>query len=357
MKGAVPAGGSRLLFFKGAGAERCFATVRGSTSRPATAATASSVFAGRSTSRWAGPGAATAAGAATSCSWWTRAQHPDRLQVPKALQGGAGRARRRQGDARPQGRGPGGQGAAGHRGQGRRHRRGTLRPGGAGPDGRSWPGAAAAAGATCASPRPTNKCPTFYEKGEPGEERWLLLELKVVADVGLVGFPNAGKSTFLSAVSAARPKIANYPFTTLEPEPGRGRRGRRRAFVIADIPGLIEGAHAGGGPGPRVPAPRGADEGADPRGGRVGAGRAGPGGRLPYDQRRAASLQPGLPDRPQLVAANKMDLAEARANLPRLREALEAAGFRVFPISGRIRRRGGRAGLRRVGAAARRAAA
>lgn len=179
-----------------------------------------------------------------------------------------------------------------------------------------------------------NKMPTFYEKGEPGEERWLQLELKVIADAGLVGFPNAGKSTFLSRVSAAKPKVANYPFTTLNPVLGVVDVGDGRSFVLADIPGLIEGAHEGVGLGHEflrhVERCKVLIHVLD------GAGTE---GRDPLEdfeiiKRELEQFNAEIAARPTLVAFNKMDVTEARENLPRVKAELEKRGYRVFPISG-----------------------
>jgi GTP-binding protein len=177
-----------------------------------------------------------------------------------------------------------------------------------------------------------NKAPTMAENGEPGEERWLDLELKLLADVGLVGFPNAGKSTLIASVSAAKPKIADYPFTTLTPNLGVVRVGEGSSFVMADIPGLIEGAHTGAGLGHEflrhVERTRLLIHVID---------MGGAGGRDPVEDYRIINRElelysPRLARRPQLVAANKMDLPEAAEHLPRLRE--EIGGHReIFAVS------------------------
>jgi len=178
----------------------------------------------------------------------------------------------------------------------------------------------------------TNKAPTLAENGEPGEERWLLLELKLLADVGLVGFPNVGKSTLIAQVSAAKPKIADYHFTTLVPNLGVVRVADGSSFVMADIPGLIEGAHAGAGLGHEflrhtertrlllhVLDISGSEE------------------RDPLQdfetiQEELRLYSPQLAQRPMLVVANKLDIPGAMENLARLRAKLQEK-YEIFPVS------------------------
>ena len=178
-----------------------------------------------------------------------------------------------------------------------------------------------------------NRAPREHEPGEPGEERELFLELKTIADVGLVGYPNAGKSTLLRALSAARPKVAPYPFTTLHPMVGVVEFEDYGRLTIADIPGLIDGAHAN-----------------------VGLGHAflkhierthvlayvldmaGVDGRAPWDdfrhlQNELELYMKGLSGRPALILANKMDLPESAENLERLRKELCDVPLEILPIA------------------------
>jgi GTP-binding protein len=183
----------------------------------------------------------------------------------------------------------------------------------------------------------TRQAPRIAELGEPGEERWLRLELRLIADVGLVGLPNAGKSTLLAAASAAQPKIADYPFTTLEPNLGVVEVGGRggQTFVMADIPGLIEGAAEGSGLGHdflrhitrtkvlvHVVDASGGLEGRDPM--------------VDFEtimEELNAYEAANLSDKPLLVALNKVDLSEAQDNLPRLRKAFAEMGLPTYEIS------------------------
>ncbi|PZN11436.1 MAG: GTPase ObgE, partial [Bacillota bacterium] len=180
---------------------------------------------------------------------------------------------------------------------------------------------------------PRRQAPRIAEKGEPGEARWLRLELRLLADVGLVGWPNAGKSSLLARVSAARPKIAAYPFTTLAPNLGVVERGPGRSFVIADIPGLIEGAHAGAGLGleflRHIQRTRVLIYVLD---------AAGTEGRNPVEdlatlRQELAAFEPSLLERPAVVAANKMDLPAARERLEVIERAAGETGMAVVPIS------------------------
>lgn len=179
----------------------------------------------------------------------------------------------------------------------------------------------------------TNRAPRYHQEGSPGEERELQLELKLLADVGLVGFPNAGKSTLISVISAARPKIADYPFTTLEPHLGVVDLGEFRTLVVADIPGLIEGAHQGAGLGDRflrhvertklllhlvdVSSLSGRDAVSD------------------YEtiNRELAAYDENLATRPQIVVATKIDALDEPERLESLRQRAEQDGRSFYAIS------------------------
>jgi GTPase len=175
-----------------------------------------------------------------------------------------------------------------------------------------------------------NQAPRVGERGEPGEARDLRLELKLIADIGIVGVPNAGKSTFLSAVTKARPKIADYPFTTLEPNLGVADLDEDHSLVLADIPGLIEGAHMGVGLGhdflrhiqrTRVLIHLLDGMGEDPL--------------LDFAQINSelALFDPALGRKPQVVALNKMDLPEVQARWPDVEKELNRRGYKAFAIS------------------------
>ena len=180
---------------------------------------------------------------------------------------------------------------------------------------------------------PTLQTPRIAENGEPGEERHLRLELKLLADVGLIGFPNVGKSTLIAQVSAARPKIADYPFTTLVPNLGVVRVDEERSFVMADIPGLIEGAHTGAGLGDRflrhVERTRLLVHIIDVSG---FTGRN-PAEDLDAINRELRLYSPALAELPQVVAFNKIDVSGARETAETLGKVLKERGLRVFSIS------------------------
>jgi GTP-binding protein len=179
----------------------------------------------------------------------------------------------------------------------------------------------------------THQAPTEHEPGRSGEERRLRLELKLLADVGLVGFPNAGKSTLISRISAARPKIADYPFTTLEPNLGVVKLPDFRTFVVADIPGLIEGAHLGAGLGIQflrhiertrllvhlvdVSEASGRDPVHD----------------FETIMAELASFSEDLVQKPMLVVASKMDAAQDEARVESLRKLAAERGLPYYQIS------------------------
>jgi GTP-binding protein len=185
----------------------------------------------------------------------------------------------------------------------------------------------------------TNRAPRKVQPGEPGEIKDLRLELKLLADVGLVGFPNAGKSTLIARVSAARPKIADYPFTTLTPNLGVVGLSDDRSFVVADVPGLIEGAHLGHGLGTKflahlertkvlvhvidVSSASGRDPVSD----------------FEVITRELAAFEGddetgiALGEKPRIVAANKIDALDEPERLERLREHATALGVAIYPVS------------------------
>lgn len=179
----------------------------------------------------------------------------------------------------------------------------------------------------------TNRAPKYHYTGRPGDEKDLQLELKLIADVGLVGFPNAGKSTLISVISAAKPKIADYPFTTLEPNLGVVDLGEFKTFVVADIPGLIEGASEGAGLGDRflrhvertklilhlvdVSSISGRDSDEDYR----------------IINRELANYNQDLSERPQIVVATKLDALDEPERLENLRTLAEKDGKPFLQIS------------------------
>ena len=180
----------------------------------------------------------------------------------------------------------------------------------------------------------TNRAPRRVEPGEAGGERWLRLQLKLIADVGLVGFPNAGKSTLIARISAARPKIADYPFTTLTPNLGVVTLGNARSFVVADVPGLIQGAHAGHGLGDRflrhIERTKVLIHLVDV---------SGTSGRDPVqdfdtilEELRLFNEQ--VAAKPQIVAANKIDALDDPSRLTRLQEQAAKLQLPFFSISG-----------------------
>ncbi|WP_431270998.1 GTPase ObgE [Dankookia sp. P2] len=177
----------------------------------------------------------------------------------------------------------------------------------------------------------TNRAPRRADKGWPGEERWIWLRLKLIADVGLVGLPNAGKSTFLAAVSAARPKIADYPFTTLIPQLGVVRLNASEEFVLADIPGLIEGAHEGVGLGDRF---LGHVERCAVLLHLVDGSQPDPAAAWRTVREELAQYGQGLAEKPELLCLNKVDAMTPQARASRAKALERAAGVPVMLISG-----------------------
>jgi GTP-binding protein len=180
---------------------------------------------------------------------------------------------------------------------------------------------------------PTRQAPRYAQPGEPGETRWLSLELKLLADVGLMGLPNAGKSTLLARISAARPKIAPYPFTTLVPQLGIVRLRDERSCVVADIPGIIQGAHAGKGLGHQflrhIERTRLLIHLVDLTSG----GDGDPLRNFETVNRELSAYASELAAKPQVVVATKMDVPTAKLAWERFQPTMAARGMRVIAIS------------------------
>jgi GTP-binding protein len=178
----------------------------------------------------------------------------------------------------------------------------------------------------------TNQAPRRFEPGQPGEEAELSLNLKLIADVGLVGFPNVGKSTLISRISAAKPKVADYPFTTLEPHLGVVRIDELRSFVVADIPGLIEGAHEGHGLGDQflkhVERTRVLVHMVD-----ISSEERDPVSDYQTIVRELSLFNPDLLERKQLVVASKVDVLSDAAKLARLKAMSERLDIPFLAIS------------------------
>lgn len=176
------------------------------------------------------------------------------------------------------------------------------------------------------------RAPEIAENGDPGEEKWLELELMLLADVGLIGFPNVGKSTIIAHVSAAKPKIADYHFTTIDPNLGVVRLEEGKSFVLVDIPGLIEGASEGAGLGHRflrhVERTRALLHVLDI----AGSEERDPLEDFAVINRELEKYNPLLAKRPQIIVANKMDLTGAEENLARIKTAL-GGNYEIYPVS------------------------